>query len=324
VSVRFSPTFFSTHLPAMSLAALDLLRKRLESTVLGAEGPARLVLTAMLAGGHVLIEGAPGIGKTTLAHTLASSIGGSFRRIQFTPDLMPADLLGHSLYRMDRGTFEFIPGPVFANCLLADEINRTPPRVQAALLECMNEGQVTIDGDTRDLPKPFFVIATRNDVHDTGTFPLPEPQLDRFLLSIPMALPNAETQNQILRAHADGIIPESDAATAPLLELADFLSLRRTASLLPASDAITRYITALCESLRRFAGADHAVSIRASLAILQAARAHAHLDGDPAVYPDHIQAVFTSVMRHRILSDATTPEDSRVWINETLAQTPVP
>jgi MoxR-like ATPase len=308
----------------MPLPSLAPLRKRLESTVLGAEEPASLMLTAMLAGGHVLVEGAPGIGKTTLAHTLASSIGGSFRRIQFTPDLMPGDLLGHSLYRMDRGAFEFIPGPVFANCLLADEINRTPPRVQAALLECMNEGRVTIDGETRVLPNPFFVIATRNDIHDTGTFPLPEPQLDRFLLSIPMGLPNAETQHQILRAHADGAIPETDATAPPLLEIADFLTLRHAAAAIPASDGITRYITALCESLRRFAGADHAVSIRAALAILQAARAHACLDGDPAVYPDHVQAVFPSVMRHRILCDAATPEDSRIWIRETLAQTAVP
>lgn len=308
----------------MSHPSLVPLRQRLESTVLGAEEPARLILTAMLAGGHVLIEGAPGIGKTTLAHTLASSIGGNFRRIQFTPDLMPGDLLGHSLYRMDRGVFEFIPGPVFANCLLADEINRTPPRVQAALLECMNDGRVTLDGETRELPKPFFVIATRNDVHDTGTFPLPEPQLDRFLLSIRMTLPNAETQNQILRAHADGTIPDGDDAPAPLLDIADFLALRNAAAAIPASDTITRYITALCESVRRFAGAAHAVSIRASLAILQAARARAQLEGDPAVYPDHIQSVFPAVMRHRILSDASTPEDSRAWIAETLAQTPVP
>jgi len=308
----------------MPLPSLTPLRQRLESTVLGAEEPASLVLTAMLAGGHVLIEGAPGIGKTTLAHTLASSIGGSFRRIQFTPDLMPGDLLGHSLYRMDRGAFEFIPGPVFANCLLADEINRTPPRVQAALLECMNEGTVTIDGETRELPDPFFVIATRNDVHDTGTFPLPEPQLDRFLLSIQMGLPDAATQNRILRAHADGAIPEIDGNAAPLLDTSDFLALRRAAAALPAADTITNYITGLCESLRRFAGAGHAVSIRAALAILQAARARACLEGDPSVYPDHVQAVFPSVMRHRILSDTATPEDSRIWIRETLAQTPAP
>ncbi len=303
---------------------LEPLRQRLAATVLGAEEPAGLVLTAMLAGGHVLIEGAPGIGKTTLAHTLAASIGGSFQRIQFTPDLMPGDLLGHSLYRMDRGGFEFIPGPVFANCLLADEINRTPPRVQAALLECMNEGQVTIDGETRDLPEPFFVIATRNDVHDAGTFPLPEPQLDRFLLSVSMNLPDEETQNKILRAHADGSIPDMEATDTPLLETADFLALRSEAAAIPAADDLTRYITALCGGLRRRAGADHAVSIRASLAILGAARAHACLEGDPAVYPDHIKAVFAPVMRHRILTDSTTTEDAREWIVETLAATPIP
>ena len=308
----------------MSISSLAPLRQRLAATVLGAEEPAGLVLTAMLAGGHVLIEGAPGIGKTTLAHTLASSIGGSFRRIQFTPDLMPGDLLGHSLYRMDRGSFEFVPGPVFANCLLADEINRTPPRVQAALLECMNEGHVTIDGETRDLPDPFFVIATRNDVHDTGTFPLPEPQLDRFLLSVSMSLPGAEIQNEILRAHANRAIPTVDSNDGPLLDIPDFIELRRTAAAMPAEDNITRYITSLCESLRRRAGADHAVSIRASLAILGAARAHALLDAAPAVYPDHIQAVFAPVMRHRVLTDATTPDDAREWIADSLARTPVP
>jgi len=308
----------------MPLPSLEPLRKRLESTVFGSEDASGLLLTAMLAGGHALIEGAPGIGKTTLAHTLASSIGGSFRRIQFTPDLMPGDVLGHSLYRMDKGVFEFIPGPVFANCLLADEINRTPPRVQAALLECMNEGRVTLDGEPRELPRPFFVIATRNDVHNTGTFPLPEPQLDRFLLSIAMTLPDAETQHRILRAHVDGLagLPADDAE--PLLDLDEFLALRAAASAVTAAESVTRYITELCQGLRRMAGAAHAVSIRASLAILQAARARALLEGDPAVYPDHVQAVFASVMRHRILSDASTPEDSRAWIAEVLEKTPVP
>ena len=308
----------------MSAASLTPLRQRLAATVLGAENATDLVLTAMLAGGHVLIEGAPGIGKTTLAHILASSIGGSFRRIQFTPDLMPGDLLGHSLYRMDHGRFEFVPGPVFANCLLADEINRTPPRVQAALLECMNESRVTIDGETRDLPNPFFVIATRNDVHDAGTFPLPEPQLDRFLLSVAMSLPDAETQNAILRAHASGEIPAFEAHSPPLLEIADFLELRRTAAVLPAADNITRYITALCEKLRRLAGAEHAVSIRASLAILAAARANAILEDAPAVYPDHIQTVFAPTMRHRILTDNMMPGDALAWIEDCLASTPLP
>ncbi len=176
---------------------LEPLFRHLVETVIGAEKPTEILLTALLADGHVLIEGSPGIGKTTLAHTLASSIGGEFKRIQFTPDLLPADLLGYNLYRPANGGFEFIRGPVFANCLLADEINRTSPRVQSALLESMNEGQVTIDGTTHPLPKPFIVIATQNATHTTGTFPLPEPQLDRFLVSMEMSLPDAATQTKI-------------------------------------------------------------------------------------------------------------------------------
>jgi MoxR-like ATPase len=304
----------------MSRPSLQLLHDRLAATVLGAEDAATLLLTALLAKGHVLIEGAPGIGKTTLAHTLASSIGGSFKRIQFTPDLLPADLLGYSLYRMDRGGFEFIPGPVFANCVLADEINRTSPRVQSALLESMNEGRVTLDGETRPLPAPFFVIATQNDTYATGTFPLPEPQLDRFLLSIAMSLPEESVQRRILMAHADGGIPAVDA-NHPLVTQAEILALQEQAARVPVSDALAGYITRLCQTLRRLAGADHSVSVRASLAILQAARAHAFLEGDPAVYPDHVQAVFPSVMRHRLVpEDGSTPLD---WIRMALDKTAV-
>jgi MoxR-like ATPase len=304
----------------MSRQALQLLHQRLSATVLGAEDAATLLLTALLAKGHVLIEGAPGIGKTTLGHTLAASIGGVFKRIQFTPDLMPADLLGYSLYRMDRGEFQFIPGPVFANCVLADEINRTSPRVQSALLESMNEGQVTLDGDTRMLPEPFIVIATQNDTYATGTFPLPEPQLDRFLLSIAMTLPEAAVQSRIILAHANGVIPVHNGDSA-LVTPAEIRALQQEVATLPISAAIAEYITALCQCLRRLAGAEHAVSIRASLAILQAARARAFLDAAPAVYPDHVQAVFSAVMRHRVLpNDGTDP--ARI-VRDALAQTQV-
>lgn len=304
----------------MPRAALENLRERLVSTVLGSEEAAALLLTALLARGHVLIEGAPGIGKTSLAHTLATSIGGTFKRVQFTPDLLPADLLGYSLYRMDRGDFEFIAGPVFAHCLLADEINRTSPRVQSALLECMNEHQVTLDGVTRALPEPFFVIATQNDTDRHGTFPLPEPQLDRFLLSIRMDLPAAEIQQRILLAHAAGEI--NGAPGGGLLDPAGVLALQHSVKQITVAPAVAGYITALCESLRRMAGSDHAVSVRASLALMQAARAAAFLDGAPALYPDHVQSLFPAVLRHRLSPDDGS--EPAALIDSALESTPVP
>lgn len=300
---------------------LSPLLKHLSETVIGSEEASRLLLTALLGNGHVLIEGAPGIGKTMLAHTLASSMGGVFKRVQFTPDLLPSDLLGYNLYRSATGGFEFIPGPVFSNCLLADEINRTSPRVQSALLESMNEGRVTIDGITRDLPRPFIVIATQNDTHATGTFPLPEPQLDRFLLSLQMTLPDAGKQTEILLSHAArGGEPE----VAPNFDLGGetILSLQKLAAELPVSRAVAEYITALCEALRQLAGSNESVSVRASLAILRAARANAFLESAPAVYPDHVQAVFPAVMRHRILSEQDF--DPLELIGMALGKTPVP
>jgi MoxR-like ATPase len=305
----------------MNASVIQPLLKHLSSTIIGSEKPAEMLLTALLADGHVLIEGAPGIGKTTLAHTLASSMGGVFKRIQFTPDLLPSDLIGYNLYRADQGIFEFIRGPVFSNCLLADEINRTSPRVQSALLESMNEGRVTIDGVSHRLPKPFIVIATQNDTHSSGTFPLPEPQLDRFLLSLRMSLPDAETQTEILLAHA--------TKNTELQEQPDFgvdgemiQQLQAFVGSIPVSRAIAEYITDLCENLRKMAGSDQSVSIRASLALLRAAKANAFLESAAAVYPDHVQAVFPAVMRHRILSDQDL--DPMELIETVLNKTPVP
>lgn len=303
-----------------ALSPLAALHAHLTTCVLGAHEPATLLLTALIAGGHVLIEGAPGIGKTSLAQAMATSIGGSFKRVQFTPDLLPSDILGYHLFRQDQGAFEFIPGPVFANCLLADEINRTSPRIQSALLECMNEAQVTIDGTTRTLQDPFLVIATQNDTYAAGTFPLPEPQLDRFLLSIAMRLPDLETQRRVLLAHAAGEVDVSE--TLALVSLAEIRVLRAKASALPVSEAVASYITDLCDCLRRLAGAEHAVSMRASLSIMRAAQAHAVLDSQPAVHPDHVQAVFEPVMRHRLIpEDGTAPQD---MIRMAMEQTPVP
>jgi MoxR-like ATPase len=303
----------------MPINKLHTLRERLSAAVLGSEEAGTLLLTALLAKGHALIEGAPGVGKTSLAQTLANGIGGSFKRIQFTPDLLPSDILGYHLYKQHNGDFEFIAGPVFSNLLLADEINRTSPRVQSALLEAMNEGQVTIDGSTRDLEKPFLVVATQNITSTAGTFPLPEPQLDRFLLSIPMSLPDAETQRCILDAHAAGEI--NGTSRDPLLDTREILELQKQAAALPIVSNLNDYIISLCEAVRRAAGGSHTVSVRASLALMRAAQAHAFLDGKTAVHPDHVQAVFPHVMRHRLLPDDGSSPDP--ILTAALKETPV-
>ena len=300
--------------------ALQILRTKLNATILGSEESADLLLTALLARGHALVTGPPGIGKTTLAHTLATSLGGTFKRLQFTPDLLPSDIIGYNLYRQQNGDFDFISGPVFSNLLLADEINRASPRTQSALLESMNEGQVSIDGETKPLPDPFLVVATQNDTSTTGTFPLPEPQLDRFLLSIPMTLPNEETQLDILKLHANGALGDTDLSC--ILSLDKLTALQAEVAQLPISDTLQRYLLALCQSTRSLVGQDHAVSVRGTLALQAAARSYALLDGQAAVHPDHVQAVFPHVLRHRLLTDDSP--DPEPLLNAALAQTPVP
>lgn len=300
--------------------SLEALRERLHQTVLGSEDAAELLLIALLARGHVLIEGAPGIGKTSLASTLAKSIGGEFKRIQFTPDLLPADLLGYSLYRINQGDFQFIPGPVFAHCVLADEINRTSPRVQSALLECMSEQQVTLDGVTHALPSPFLVIATQNDVHSGGTFPLPEPQLDRFLISIRMELPDADVQTSILLAHAQGKISDHDGGE--LLTRERLLLLQDEVDGIFLHPSVAAYITALGDALRRLVGEEQGVSVRALLNLMQAARAKAFLEDQREVHPDHVQTLFPAVMRHRLTIDDRN--EITLLIQAALEQTPVP
>ena len=298
---------------------LQQLHDRLTATVLGAEETAGLLLTALLSKGHALIEGPPGIGKTSLAHALATGIGGSFKRIQFTPDLLPSDILGYNLYRAHSSDFEFVAGPVFANFVLADEINRTSPRIQSSLLEAMNEGQVTIDGTTRNLDPPFMVIATQNNSSSAGTFPLPEPQLDRFLLSIPMALPDRQVQEQILQTHASADFEQ--AAADSLLEVEDILELQNQVPQLTVSAELNRYIVSLTETLRRLAGGEHTVSVRAAIALLRASQARALLAGETAVLPEHVQAMLPHVMRHRLLCEDGS--DAETAIEKALEQTEV-
>ena len=300
------------------------LYDRLRQTVLGSDEPSYLVLIAMLSHGHILIQGAPGIGKTSLAQTLAQSIHGTFKRIQFTPDLLPSDILGYSMYHQGTGQFQFVEGPVFSNILLADEINRTSPRIQSALLECMNEGQVSIDGVTRPLNAPFLVIATQNNLYASGTFPLPEPQLDRFLISINMTLPNLETQAQILNLHSKGDV--NNRQMSPVISASDVTQLQENVLAVPVHDNICRYIASLCEAARKYKTLNRSLSARASIALMRASQAVAFLENHPAVYPDDVKRITHSVLAHRLGGRDTDGDRKNVGaaIDDVLATTPIP
>jgi len=309
---------------------LDALRSQLTRQVVGADEAAFFLLTALLAGGHVLILGAPGIGKTSLAKTLARLIEGTFRRVQFTPDLLPSDLLGHSIFNQATGEFEFIEGPVFSHLMLADEINRTSPRIQSALLECMNEAQVSIDGVTRKLTEPFLVIATQNNRYAAGTFPLPEPQLDRFLLSVEMRLPDADQQADILRLHAAG---ENGLRLEPLVSVEQVGEWQRATRAMPVADAVCRYIVALCEAARNHADLRHEVSARGCIALMRAAQAIALIKGREAVFPDDVKRAVVAVLAHRLApagddygAEGEFPRRGRVVValKEIAETTPVP
>ena len=304
---------------------LNAIYRRLTGNVLGAEEPAHLLLVALIADGHALIQGAPGIGKTTLAETLARSIDGKFKRVQFTPDLLPADLLGYSIFHQGRSEFEFVAGPVFSNVLLADEINRTSPRVQSALLECMNERQVSIDGVSHKLPPPFMVIATQNSLYSSGTFPLPEPQLDRFLIAITMVLPDSATQSKILSLHARG--GAEGGNVSPLMSAQDLMAIQDAVRAVPVSENVCDYITAICESARRQRGMLQSISARAAIALMRASQAVAFIEGHNAVYPDDVKRIAGAVLGHRlgvgdgVGGNSLGPEAA---VEEILKNTPVP
>jgi MoxR-like ATPase len=303
---------------------LALLHQRLTSTVLGAEEEAYWLIVALLAHGHVLIQGAPGIGKTTLAQTLASGLAGSFKRVQFTPDLLPSDILGYSLFHQGRGEFQFIPGPVFANVVLADEINRTNPRIQSALLECMNERQVTIDGVTRPLAAPFLVMATQNTLYASGTFPLPEPQLDRFLISLTPPSPDAALLSKILAQHASR--PVAPVAP-PLLTAAEVCALQDEVLRVPAAEAITQYIAALAHAVKKHEGLRGGLSPRAAIALMRAAQAVAWIEGHAAVHPDDVKRALLPVWQHRLPAregGESGSTSTRQWLEHLLKVVPVP
>ena len=267
------------------------------SIILGKDRQIRLALACLLARGHLLIEDLPGVGKTTLAHTLAQLLGLQFSRIQFTSDLLPADITGVSIYDREKNCFRFVPGPVFAQLVLADEINRATPKTQSALLEAMEERQVTAEGETRPLPEPFFVVATQNPSHQIGTFPLPESQLDRFLMRIELGYPDRDAERALL---AGGDAREKLAGLASVIAAEQLAPLQKAASATHCAPALLDYIHALVEETRRDPEWLHGLSPRAALALASAARAWAFIAGREMVLPEDVQAVFPAVAAHRL------------------------
>ena len=266
--------------------------------ILGKEHQVRLAIACLIARGHLLIEDIPGVGKTMLAHALATSLGLGFKRIQFTSDLLPADILGVSIYNRETGGFQFHAGPIFAQVVLADEVNRATPKAQSALLEAMEEHQVTAEGETRHLPQPFFVIATQNPSHQVGTFPLPESQLDRFLMRIELGYPDAEAERALLQGEDRRDLL---ADLAPRMATQELVDLQHRVQQVHASAALLDYVQALVGHTRRSADYVNGLSPRAALAVLHAARAWALMASRGHVLPEDVQAVLPAVVSHRLV-----------------------
>ncbi|TAK78527.1 MAG: MoxR family ATPase [Dehalococcoidia bacterium] len=283
--------------------AAEQIRASVGQVVVGAERAVDLVLVAVLAGGHVLLEDVPGTGKTTMARAFAASIGGTFRRIQFTPDLMPSDVLGLNFYSQATSRFEFRPGPIEANVVLADEINRATPRTQSALLEAMEERTVTIDGETRPLPAPFVVLATQNPIELEGTFPLPEAQLDRFLVRLKVGYPSEGDEVAILRRF-EARSPLS--GLRPVVSAADLVTLGEALPYIHVEDDVAEYAVAIVRATRTHGAFDLGASPRASLALFRAARAHAAIEGRDYVRPDDVKDLAQPVLAHRLLLSSNT------------------
>jgi MoxR-like ATPase len=279
------------------LGLLDAAVAQLNQVVLGKDREVRLAVACLLARGHLLIEDIPGVGKTTLAHALARVLGLSYQRIQFTSDLLPADIIGVSVYDRGTGAFQFHRGPVFAQLVLADEVNRATPKAQSALLEAMEERQVTVDGESNPLPEPFFVVATQNPSYQVGTFPLPESQLDRFLMRIELGYPAASHERALLRGRDRRDVL---ASLPPVLDPETIVSLQRLVPEMHASDALIDYVQALTRASRDGTQFQPGLSTRASIALLRAAQAWAFLNGHAGVLPEDLQAVLPVVVGHRL------------------------
>jgi MoxR-like ATPase len=297
-------------LPVGESADRDVLvkaQKALGNIILGKDDQIALALSCLLARGHLLIEDLPGLGKTMLAQALARVLGLSFRRIQFTSDLLPADIVGVSVFRQERGEFDFQPGPIFSQLILADEVNRATPKAQSALLEAMEEYQVSVDGNTRRLPEPFFVIATQNPADQIGTFPLPESQLDRFLMRLELGYPDEENERELITGDDRRTMLEDVEAVASPEALQ---SLQKAAANVHMSEPLVDYIQALVRQTRESPDIDIGLSPRGSLALVAAARARAFVENHKGVYPDDIQAVFAAIAGHRLKPASNTTHRS--------------
>jgi len=303
--------------PERANEQLQALRDNVEEVFRGKSAVVRRTLACIVARGHLLLEDVPGVGKTTLARAVARSLDLSFRRIQFTSDLLPGDILGVSVYSEKTEEFEFRPGPIFANVVLGDEINRTTPRTQSALLEAMGEGSVSTDNVTRDLPEPFLVIATQNPLEHQGTYPLPESQLDRFLMRLSVGYPEREVERRILQERG---LEEPVRTLDPVLNAEAFRNLQRTASGVRVGDDVREYILDIVEATRREDRIRIAVSTRGALALVRAARAHALLEGRDFVVPEDVHELAVPCLAHRLrLAEGgprTDHEQSAVVVRE--------
>ncbi|MBU2514672.1 MoxR family ATPase [bacterium] len=308
----------------MDFSGCRLLKENISKVIIGKKESIELLLVALLSEGHVLIEDVPGVGKTLLAKSLAKSIDGRFKRVQFTPDLLPADITGFNIYNQQTGSFEFQPGPVDTHILLADEINRTVPRTQSSLLESMEEYQVTVDGTTQSLPRPFFVMATQNPIELEGTFPLPEAQLDRFLLKIHLGYPTPEEEIQIMdRFQEDDPLNELE----PVLQPDQITAMQETRKQVRVSSPIKTYISQIVGATRKNEQLQYGASPRGSLGLMRAAQSLAALNGRDYVLPDDIKQLILPVLAHRLilkdhekLKGAVTSE----ILNQIVQHIPVP
>jgi MoxR-like ATPase len=298
---------------------IERLKQNLGKTIVGKADAIRLVLVAVLSGGHALLEDVPGVGKTLLAKSLARSIDGKFQRIQCTPDLLPTDITGTNIWNPSSGKFEFLPGPVFANVLLADEINRATPRTQSALLEVMEEKQVTVDGVSRTVPAPFFVIATQNPIEYQGTFPLPEAQMDRFTLSLTLGYPAASEELQMLERLSDTFAVED---LQPCISLEEVQELRRLCAAVQVEGSLKQYIVDLVRSTREDEEITLGVSPRGAVALHRASQALAFISGRDYVTPDDVKELAPHVLSHRLIPAGG--RRAKTIVDKLLKSVPIP